>query len=161
MGKYDCGLSHRRLLPHRIHSASHSMAKPFLRFIREQYNFYLPLRVIVVIRSPSLFSPCPLSSYFPVTELAFQAPFRLQETCPFLQTDFVTVEPQTPSIVLRSMEQNSQRHTHLYMYFTHLYSIRQKGWELCLLTEFCVLSMKSGPAMGTRGGRFLNSSFVE
>lgn len=122
MGKYDCGLSHRRLLPQRIHSASLSMAKPFLRFIREQYNFYLPLRVIVSIRSPSLFFPCPLSSYFPVTELAFQAPFRLQETCPFLQTDFVTLEPQTPSIVLRTMEQKfTNTHTFLYVFHSPLF----------------------------------------
>lgn len=105
------------------------MAKPFLRFIGEQYNLYLPLHVVVFIRNPSLSLPCPSSSYFPVVELAFQAPFRLQETCPSLQTDFVTVETQTPRIVLHSMEQNSQRHTHFYTYIslTSVLSDRRDG----------------------------------
>lgn len=106
--------------------------------------------VTASIRSPflSLF-PCPLSSYFQVTKPAFQSQSRcFQETHPSL-TDWLCHHRVTGTFNCSSWHENKVYKDTCIFIIISLTSVLQKGKELCLTAEYCVLSMKYGSGMVT------------
>lgn len=98
----------------------------------------------------SLFSPvlCPVISQSVSWHFRFHLDFR--RLVPLCRLTLSLLSHRHLNCSSQHGTKFTNTHTFLYLYFTHLCSIRQKGWELCLSTDHCVLSMKSGPAMGTR-----------